>query len=771
MFDLEINEYFGRCILHTEGSRKRIVESAQQLAWIGAAFRSSDTHTIQCSEVLIAHSRFNGFVISYSNRPLSKARTDCWCPLFTNAVIAGGFPIPIRSHGEFGLEIPLEIMATLCGARHAIEYQGGLLIKGFSTMLVPVEQYPGSIQWHLLKSDNGKRLPYSACSARRILLQDLDGEAMLSARAFLGWWPSAELRLGVSTANCKDIDWSAAKEIGGSAKLSGGSFGFQNMITGQLNVAFGVKDGPFRVSCQGPFESIIQCSESTQVLLYDHADKRGWLVSALCVVVHILRMRYSVLRNNKHWDLVSEKRLGLSRVATHALAMDFLKCLVFRNASMDVLEHGAVHGGKYRLQDAIADIWSLMERVMEKEEIVKATPGVQMRSTWQSSLSGWEFMALVEQRNFRRKQQTIAKTSGGWVNLVNDIDAIVLFGTGFGDIIKPIGVPGSLCEQWQSLPKGKDYLAIGCPTLEKLYAEAGSRRTREHLTSTHLQWQQGPVLFEPCMTGSNQHCKCDRLQQLIYDSPTTIGHVSYPKELANNGCVIFGQSHHRLKSKGRLALRMNAVHILPNVPLEDLNQEHSATSVFSSDASPVSSGSSQGYNSLDDARPSSLSGEIPEGDPDNVVQEPHVAASRGSGQDLEDPGGNGIASPRKSEKRSRSSEENGWSLIEETIYQTGKRRRRGSNPSHCDLAQTTYHDKVNHEFEPSPMSSTQATERSQGRNGVKGLRHTSKIEHWNHGNRCGCEYCGIRQSENESSSRHAPNLGLESSDRPERQLV
>ena len=115
---------------------------------------------------------------------------------------------------------------------------------------------------------------------------------------------------------------------------------------------------------------------------------------------------------------------------------------------------------------------------MDKEERLKASPGVALHATTQSTLHGWEIMALVEGKSIiRRKEQKILKTSGGWVNLVNDIDAVTLFASGFDVLIKPVNNLHQHCSQWKTLPKGKDRLAAGCPILETLYAEAGSRRS------------------------------------------------------------------------------------------------------------------------------------------------------------------------------------------------------------------------------------------------------------------------------------------------------
>lgn len=63
----------------------------------------------------------------------------CWLGLIPSAVLATTFLAPQRKDGFVGLEIPLDFMANICGARHAFEFRNGIVIKGFSVMLVPVK--------------------------------------------------------------------------------------------------------------------------------------------------------------------------------------------------------------------------------------------------------------------------------------------------------------------------------------------------------------------------------------------------------------------------------------------------------------------------------------------------------------------------------------------------------------------------------------------------------------------------------------------------------
>jgi len=154
-------------------------------------------------------------------------------------------------------------------------------------------------------------------------------------------------------------------------------------------------------------------------------------------------------------------------------------------------------------------------------------------------------MDIVDDRSpFRLKETYLEKSSGGWIDLAQDIDAIVLFGSGFEDIIKAKEEStAGLCHIWKTVPKGKDYLTVSVPLINQLYERAGSKLTRKYLTSTHLQWHRGGQLWEPCRSSRPFSCTCIRLQQVVSESCTRFGSVLDPGALEENGAVIFGQAN------------------------------------------------------------------------------------------------------------------------------------------------------------------------------------------------------------------------------------
>jgi hypothetical protein len=529
------------------GPLQILLEIGQQLAWLGSALRTSDTSQVGRSEaqILPLGPFSSDFQINFTVYPLKESEVSCWHNLFVNPVIACGFPISVRVD-EVGLEIPIHMMAALAGASHAVEYEGGILLKGFSSMLVPQKRSGDSIQWHFIRNKDDSRLPFSAVDKRcpgRALLKEVDLESVSSTRAFLGWWGTTNTHLGTADANYENIDWTATKEPAACAMFSGGSIGFQNFITGDLQFSVGPKDSKLHISRTGPYQRIIKHASKTPIVLYDTEERRGWLVPTSAVIAHIAQTR-----NFREPFRIQQKLVQISPTDPKLEIYEAAERMLSENSST-ALDEDDNGNPNFYFRDLVLGIWSMLERLMEKTITTAASAEPTLHWPTRKNLQGWEFMDIVDERSpLRLKEAQIKKTCGGWVDLATDVNAIVLFASGFEDIIKPAqsSLKG-LCHMWRTVPKEKDYLTANIATINKLFEESGSRLTRKYLTSTHLQWHRGTVLFEKCRTSCSLFdCTCDRLQQILPESGLTFRPVVPPGKLDERGAVIFGQATHQL---------------------------------------------------------------------------------------------------------------------------------------------------------------------------------------------------------------------------------
>jgi len=213
--ELEISVRNSRVIVEVTGVDTALVEIGEQFAWLGAACQAPSTDEMRSSTAKISwlwepdlmeesfyRKRSSGrssgadFNLTFSLEGLESDEGEfpengtCWYSLFRNSVLVKGFPILARKHKEKGLEIPLNMMAGLGEASRATNFDGSLVIKGFSTMFVPTG-----------RTQNQSRISYLCARERcsnQVLMEIGDALLLESTRHFVGWASSAVTRTGKS---------------------------------------------------------------------------------------------------------------------------------------------------------------------------------------------------------------------------------------------------------------------------------------------------------------------------------------------------------------------------------------------------------------------------------------------------------------------------------------------------------------------------------------------------------------------------------------------
>jgi hypothetical protein len=147
-----------------------------------------------------------------------------------------------------GIELSTHLMAALTGARQVVEFDGGIVMKGFSTMFVPIKKQQDRIQWHLVTSDNlGTRLTYRDGIARcsdRAKIDQVSLEDIQTCRAIVGWCTKVTSIVGTPLADCENLNYSGAEDAGSNWTCSGGAVGVQQFGIGELNLRLVAGNSP-----------------------------------------------------------------------------------------------------------------------------------------------------------------------------------------------------------------------------------------------------------------------------------------------------------------------------------------------------------------------------------------------------------------------------------------------------------------------------------------------------------------------------------------------
>ena len=135
------------------GGQAALTELCEQLAWLGAALRTSPVS----SGICLTTPNIEAFKDAHSSSPLPSITIQlgftvtssldhglspdvyntCWHAMFRNPMVVNGFPILARHGNEQGLELPLDMMSVLAEARFATRYDTTLVLKGAVPCLYP----------------------------------------------------------------------------------------------------------------------------------------------------------------------------------------------------------------------------------------------------------------------------------------------------------------------------------------------------------------------------------------------------------------------------------------------------------------------------------------------------------------------------------------------------------------------------------------------------------------------------------------------------------
>jgi hypothetical protein len=527
------------------GSEDLIVTVAQQLTWLGAACRASVGELAYCyptfDEAEISRTDFHvpAFQITYEVVPLSAQEPrSCWNKLVGSSVIATGFPISERLLNETGLDVPLEIMAALAGIPLATQYGGGYVLKGRSLMFVPVERRGNSVQWHLVQKHNGrilyKDLP-SLCPVR-LPLQELDEDALFSTKAFLGWCPKSINNLATSQFDYLAIGYSKMPLLSKKrVSLTSATIGFSHIGTGTANFTFGKKDGVYHAEKPQFYEDLLDDARQIHVILQDTRTRRAWHTNAEVVILHIILHRRELKLSKA--DRKTEFRTADAEIPSSVR--------VAMRANSNIVIMSGEHMDKRELKtkvfrDLVGELYTTIEGLKAYSEDVAS--GIELKLDWKRLIQGWEYMDLVDKkRDFRLKEAELKRSCGHWPDFARDINAVILFGTQFRDVIQPKDNT-KLCRRFKEVPPEKHYLTVEVSTLCRLYLENGSSQDQERVTPTGMGWHRSKYLFESCprtKSNSDAPCQCERIQEFVLRKG--FSKIKPPGRLEKSGAAIFGQ--------------------------------------------------------------------------------------------------------------------------------------------------------------------------------------------------------------------------------------
>ncbi|KAK6497564.1 hypothetical protein TWF481_011971 [Arthrobotrys musiformis] len=385
----------------------------------------------------------------------------CWHNMFRNPIVVKGYPIPRRPNldsgwpheASTGLEIPLNMMAGLAQTRHVQVFNEMLFIKGFSTLLVPTKKGGDIIIWHLICNHDGDRISYlekNVSYAEGLSIPELQG-----ARHVVGWCSKSDYYAGAEAANY-DIKPSQLPRSHSSlepVRIIRGP-----MVTGGPQFAIGNKDTPLRISRKGKgYVNELKWIHRKFFILWDEEDKRGWLINGSSALLHLVRRSLNYESTDEFSsEFCFEEGCIKEPIEKHKASSAIKVFLSEDNMKQKIYPKG--EEDFFRVKDRVEELYDILEQTIDHQIFITERGFMNPKLRARKYLEGWDFndLATLQDPIYPRVAtlQTIGK---GWVDFTRSINAVTLFGRGFGEIIKP--TDASTCAYWAKLPEGNYFLA------------------------------------------------------------------------------------------------------------------------------------------------------------------------------------------------------------------------------------------------------------------------------------------------------------------------
>ncbi|KAI9677140.1 MAG: hypothetical protein M1822_008249 [Bathelium mastoideum] len=347
---------------------------------------------------------------------------------------------------------------------------------------------------------------------------------------------------------------------GADCALQNVSISCGKIITGGASFAIGNKDKPIQLT-KGGYVPKLEWIHEKFFVFWDERAKRGWLVNGSSALLHLLRAALKRKENGPFRSLLLYKAGSISEAAERRTTEsairvltneDNLRLKIYRDKTefdQKTVRKGAgepelISEEKesfFYMQDLVEDIYNVLEKMITHQADVASKNGLSLKCRLRKHIDGWSFNDIIENRDCKPGVVTLQSMGKGWVDLLDDLGAITLYGEDFGELIRPTDTERH-CARWSLMPSGNYFLAACMSDIVSIIAAHGNSATEPMKVTSNLAWQNWEKRFELCKCGTTGQLRHSNLAQRLQSSNNKYPARSKSGPLKLHGAIVFSHN-------------------------------------------------------------------------------------------------------------------------------------------------------------------------------------------------------------------------------------
>ncbi|KAF2159660.1 hypothetical protein M409DRAFT_29827 [Zasmidium cellare ATCC 36951] len=513
---IEATTTSGQLHLNVFAKASDLIRIGEQLAWLGAACRATDTP----SDPIYSQAVIGSVHDDTHTTPMFDIRYE--------DKVRSQFDVPTRDESQPGLEIPFDIMASLGETDEVAMFDGRLLLKGHSTLFVAVKKVDRSVIWHFEKLDDADANPYDAALSIETD-EKLDLTCITDCRHFVGWTEEVSVNFATKDAHY-DISPTSIGLEGSSLAFTSFSISASKYLGISANFIRGKREALF-LSGPSTYKLKMDNLQREFMMIYDDQTQKVWLLKADRVLLHLLRCRISTRHHDSQHFVLDDFNYASEspeeNVASILKDEAFVSRKLDEEVSTPYVESELIDGvlkvkevrrfTPYTVRDEILDLYGTFQKIVAMQGKISSDPKINIPSSPKPVLQGWSFDNVAQGLDrLMPRALNVESHAQAWMSLRDILLTPVLFGGGFGEILRPAR-PTQLCPGWTVMPGGSDYMAASTHSLRQIFRDHGAHRGGHVQLALGLSWHQSQLPFGACSCAVQKRSRrCDRLQDL-YD--------------------------------------------------------------------------------------------------------------------------------------------------------------------------------------------------------------------------------------------------------------